>query len=359
MKSFVKVTIFLIIPMIAAVLWISGSFVTKIQPGEAKAYQVKRVPVKIMKVISANQRKLIKNGTVIAYRTVAVSTRIMGTVKKIYVKPLDKVKKGELLLRIDSSDLQNNINALKAVKNAAYNASVNAERRYSRFKKLYEKHAISKQRYEDIQLGYKVAENNLQAADSKMKAVEANIAYTKIRAPFSGIITKKLVDEGSLAEPGRPLLMIDQLPYKVMFNLNETQFSDNLLGQTINVNINGQMYNAKIDELSPTIDPATRTFQVKAVLDTENVKSGQYVKVIVNNPYAAKTLEIPINALTHWEDLNYVYKIQNKKAYLTLVRVGRRTKKKIRIIAGLKYGDIIAVSSINSLKDGSYIEIER
>ncbi len=359
MKSFIKVVVFLIIPMIVAVLWISDSFVTKIQPGEAKASSFKRVTVKVAKVSYVSQKKLIKSGMVIAYRTIAISTRIMGAVNKIYVKPLDKVKKGELLLKIDSSNLRNNIDALKAKRNAAYDVYVNALHKYVRFKHLYEKHAISKQRYENIQLGSKVAVNNLNAVTSQIKAMEANIAYTKVRAPFKGIITKKLVDRGSLAAPGKPLLVMDQLPYRVVFNLNEAKFSDDLLGQSIIVNVNGHMYHGKIDELSPTIDPITRTFQVKATLDAKNVKNGQYVKVIVDDPSAAKTLEIPASALTHWEDMNYVYKIQNGRAYLTLVRIGKRTQKNVEIIAGLEYGDTIAVGNISNLKDGSYIEIER
>ena len=125
------------------------------------------------------------------------------------------------------------------------------------------------------------------------------------------------------------------------------------------MNVNGHMYHGKIDELSPTIDPITRTFQVKATLDAKNVKNGQYAKVIVDDLSAAKTLEIPASALTHWEDMDYVYKIQNGRAYLTLVRIGKRTQKNVEIIAGLKYGDIIAVGNISNLKDGSYIEIER
>ncbi len=359
MKGVVKTVGFLVIPLTIAVLWISDSFNKRIEPGEVQAATtVKPIMVRIAIASPKNKVRLVRSGTIAAYRSAAISTRMMGEIKKIYVKPLDRVKKGDPLIKIDSVDLRNNIKALEAKKKAAYAAFVNAGNRYRRFKNLYAKHAISKQQFEDIELGYKVAKSNLDAIGSKIKAVKANLSYTTIRAPFSGIITKKLIDVGNMAAPGRALLMMDELPYQVVFNLDERLFSNSLLGKTVLVYAGIAGYKAKIVEISPTIDPATRTFELKATLPKNAfMKSGQFAKVILEKPNLYKTIEIPKRALVHWEDLDYVYKIKNGKAYLTLVRTGNTDGAKINIVSGLSLGDEIAITNLAMLHDGSAVEV--
>ncbi len=359
MKGLIRATLFLVIPLSLAILWISDSFVKRIEPGEVHAATtVKKIPVRIVSAGHKNISLLVKSGTIMAYRTAVISTRIMGEVKKIYVRPLDRVKKGAPLLEIDSAGLRNNIKALEAKKRAAYDSFVNAKNRYSRFSNLYHKNAVSKQQFEDIELGYNVARDNLKAITSKIKAVKSNLSYTTIKSPFSGIITKKLTDEGNMAVPGRALLVVDELPYQVRFGLGEMRFSRSLLGKNVLVYTGTAGYKAKIVEISPTIDPATRTFTVKATLPRGAfVKSGQFAKVVLKNLSLNKAIEIPKKALVSWEDLNYVYKIKNGKAILTLVRIGKSNGNEIDIEAGLSIGDEVAATNTTLLHDGSNVEV--
>ncbi|WP_291031320.1 efflux RND transporter periplasmic adaptor subunit, partial [Dysgonomonas sp. 37-18] len=150
------------------------------------------------------------SGEVTAKQTANISTRMMGYINKIYVKPGDKVASGQLLVSISSDDILAKKGQVQAMITEAEAAAKNAQRDYERFKTLRNQNSVSDKELENVALQNTSMNAKVQMARQQMNEVNAMLSYTNIRAPFSGVVTQKMVDEGSMANPGMPILTIEQ-----------------------------------------------------------------------------------------------------------------------------------------------------
>jgi Multidrug resistance efflux pump len=138
------------------------------------------------------------SGEVTAKQTANISTRMMGYVTKIYVKPGDKVASGQLLVSISSDDILAKRAQIQAMITEAEAAAKNAQRDYERFKTLRNQNSVSDKELENVALQNTSMNARVQMARQQMNEVNAMLSYTNIRAPFSGVVTQKMVDEGAL-----------------------------------------------------------------------------------------------------------------------------------------------------------------
>ncbi|MFN3681418.1 MAG: efflux RND transporter periplasmic adaptor subunit, partial [Nitrospira sp.] len=134
-------------------------------------------------------------GLVAAVYQATLSSRIQGTIDTLLVREGTAVSKGQPVIRLDSRDVEAEL--ARAVAEVE-----NARAHLDRMNQLFERDAVSKQEMENAVRAYKVAEAN-------RKAVEAQLSYTVVRAPFDGVITEKFVEAGELASPGQPLLRME------------------------------------------------------------------------------------------------------------------------------------------------------
>jgi RND family efflux transporter MFP subunit len=150
------------------------------------------------------------SGRVESEQTAYISTRVMGAIEKIHVREGDKVLAGQLLVSISNQDLMaRRVQAEAAVAEAEAAWNV-AQKDQQRFKTLFEQQSVSPKELENVTLQARSAQSRYESATQMLRELEVSLGYTRLKAPFSGVITRKMVDEGSMANPGMPLLILEQ-----------------------------------------------------------------------------------------------------------------------------------------------------
>jgi RND family efflux transporter MFP subunit len=158
-------------------------------------------------------------GQVVADQRAEISSRIMGRVLKVYVKEGECVKAGRLLVSIDESDVQAQVNAIEQQRKQAEKVYESALVQYEAVKKTYERYsallnqsAITQQEFDQVKAQFESAKAQVEQAKAGIEALKAqksaivsNLAYANLTAPFDDCVVQKNVDVGDLAVPGQPL----------------------------------------------------------------------------------------------------------------------------------------------------------
>jgi len=310
-------------------------------------------------------------GTVKALRIGAVSSKAMGTVTSMTVREGQRVKKGQTLLTIDDSDIAEKAAAAEAgLKEARYGlesarkTAELAEATYQRYSKLFEANALSRQEFEGITLQRDTAALNLAAMEETVKRAEAAAAearvyrgYAKVAAPFDGVVSEKRIEVGSMAAPGVPLIIIeDDSAFVLEASLDGRHAGYVRAGTGISATISGRQYPATVTEVVPSIDPATRTFLVKASIKGEGLRTGLYAKVAVPGA-PRRSLVVPASSIVARGQLTGVYTVDDRGVVsYTLVRAGARRGDEVEILSGLREGDRIISKGTASAFDGGLLE---
>ncbi|MCB0358720.1 MAG: efflux RND transporter periplasmic adaptor subunit [Bdellovibrionales bacterium] len=285
-------------------------------------------------------------GTVQAKLDANIEARVSGTVKRIAVAEGAAVQAGELLLELQADELQARLRQAQA-------AADQARKDRARLKQLFEAGGIPRQEYEN-------AETRAQVAQAAVQEAQTLAGYTIIQAPFAGMITRKLVDEGDQALPGKPLLRIEAADvFRFESDVSESIAMRVQLGESVRIVLAGsdEELIGTVEEISPTTDPGTRTRRVKFALATAPlVRSGQYGHALI--PLDRRpTVAVPADAVVERGQLEVAFVIRDGKALLRLVRTGKRTDGKIEILSGLSEGEVIATSHVGELRDGASVEV--
>ena len=229
-----------------------------------------------------------------------MTSRYMGYVKKMAVSEGDIVKKGQLLYEIDSKEIESAERqvdlgisqarlALQMNKNQYNNVLTNL----ARHERLYRKKMVSKYEFETLQLAAKnlkdmvtIAEEQVEQAEAKKEEVLNQYNYLKISAPNDGVIVAKRINEGEMAIPGMPALVLTDLSrLKIVAEISETQLKDISLGKEVSIQIPsmGLVTTGKISSIIPNSNPMTHKFKIKIKFDPKDrsVYPGMYAKILI------------------------------------------------------------------------------
>lgn len=210
-----------------------------------------------------------------------LSSRVNGTISKVFVEDHQKVKAGDVLAQIDTSDYSNAKTAAFA-QASALEARVNEARvNFSRAEELIKNQAISKERFDKALADYRDLDAKLKAAKSFAEQAGLNESYTKIIAPNDGIIARKSVEPGQFVSTGQPLFgFVAENKRWVVANLKETELQEVRLGQTVNIHVDalsGQKFIGKVVSIAPS------TGAVFSLLPPDNA-TGNFTKVVQRIP---------------------------------------------------------------------------
>lgn len=276
-----------------------------------------------------------------------LSSRIQGMIDKLLVREGTNVSKGQLLIRLDSRDLQADL--------ARANAEVeNAKTHLDRMNQLYATDAVSKQEMENATRGYRVAE-------ADRKAVEAQLSYTTVRAPFDGVITEKKVEAGELASPGQPLLkMEDPQRLRLEATVAEGDLKSVSGGDKIQVVIDAlgaQALIGTVSQILPAGDPQTHTFMVKVDLpNIAGLKTGMFGRFFLDKG-VTQTILVPLAAVIARGELSSLYVVGTDRiARLRWVKLGRRYEKQVEILSGINEGERVVMDGSRGI-DGATVQV--
>lgn len=281
------------------------------------------------------------SGTLQAVERATISARVAGQVAKLPVQIGSKVKKGDLLVKLSAEE----INA--RVRQAGVQLE-QARRNHERESKLLKVNASTKEMV-------KTLEEQVQSSEAVYREAKTMLGYTEVKAPFAGTVTDKLVEVGDLAAPGGALLKLEQgrdlevviqVPEALSRNLN----LDSRLPLTVPAA--GLEFEARVREISPSVDPASRTTQVKLTLpEKPGLRSGQFARVSLVDGKST-TLLIKSTAVRQNGQMQQVFVTEEGKARMRLVRTGAETDGRIEILSGLRAGDQVVIDPPATLRDG-------
>lgn len=284
-------------------------------------------------------------GTVRAKLAARVESKVSGRIAHLLVSPGQGVKKDDTLIIIDAAEIQAKMDQANAM-------LAQAQKDYDRLRPLLATNAISKQDFD-------AADAKLRVAKSSVAEADTMLGYTKITAPFDGIITRKIVDVGDFAMPGKPLLEMES-PAQLRFEADvpEALIEQVKLGDALRVKLNARAasFSATVAEIAPVADPGSRTYLVKLDLPkNDGLRTGQFGRVRVPLGMSTTPL-VPASAVTQNGQMELVTVVSDGRAHLRIVKTGRRDDGYVEIISGLDAGEQIVVEGI--AKDGQFVEVK-
>lgn len=344
---------------LSAFLLLSTGCSDKIKPAQV---EVKRPVVSGVTVKSVSQERLPElyetTGTVKSKTTSVVSAKIMGVINQITVKEGDFVKKGDVIISLDDSDIALRVkSASKALDVARQNKSL-AETTLARYQSLYDEKALSGQELDQMKTQRNIASLEYERAEAMFQEANVHLGYTKITAPITGIVSSKKADVGSMAMPGQPLLVIEGTDsYQVEASVDESLFKQIKIGHPVTMSIDalGKDISATITEIVPSIEPSSRSFIVKIATQSTGIKPGQFVRVKI--PIGSKdVILVPSKAIAQKGQLTGVYAIGDKNIITyRLVKLGKSIGSNVEVLSGLKPGEKIIVDGVSHAVDGGVL----
>ena len=309
------------------------------------------------------------SGEVTAKQTANISTRMMGYINKIYVKPGDKVASGQLLVSISSDDILAKKGQVQAMITEAEAAAKNAQRDYERFKTLRNQNSVSDKELENVALQNTSMNAKVQMARQQMNEVNAMLSYTNIRAPFSGVVTQKMVDEGSMANPGMPILTIEQNgELQVIASIPENYIQDVKVGDVAKMELKslGITIDGKVSELSPSAFRTGGQYSMKLAIDSkdkENIRPGMYVNILIPNKTSeniTSKIMLDKSSIVYRDQLTGVYVIDDQsQANLRWIRLGKTIGNQVEILSGLSQNDKIVSKAEGKLYNGVKVSVNK
>jgi RND family efflux transporter MFP subunit len=300
-------------------------------------------------------------GTTVAFQTASVGSKLMSRVTEAPAREGDRVRKGDVLVRLDSQDLSARRRQAEAGLEEARSALENAALTLRRIQALYDQKATPKRNLDDARTGHARAQAAARAAEAGLKEVDATLAYSAVRAPFDGVVVKKRVEAGDVAAPGAPLLVVeDPGRMKVVARVSEGEAEALCAGGAAFVEIEAagqRRLPCTVARIVPAADPASRTFDVEVVLDNADgrLRSGQFARLLIESGERRAVL-VPKAGLVRQGQLEGVYVAEGGVARLRWVRVGRDHGDRAEVLSGLSGGERVIVTGLDRLRDGDRIK---
>ncbi|PID70942.1 MAG: efflux transporter periplasmic adaptor subunit [Flavobacteriales bacterium] len=299
------------------------------------------------------------SGRVEAVNSANLSTRIMGTVNKVNVKIGDKVRKGQLLLSINSADMSAQLAQVNAKITEAEAAFENAKKDYERYTSLFSEESASQKELDDITAHYNMAKARLTAAKQMKNEVNAQFSYANIKAPFNGVVVNKFVKAGDIANPGMPLLEIESPgEFQVVAMVPESEIATIKAKTNVKVVLKSldTTITGKVSEVSTSAKNTGGQYLVKVALDKTdaNLFSGMFVTVQFpeNNNNNALVL-LPESAIIKQGQLTGIYTVSSQNtAILRWIQLGRNYGEKVQVLSGLEFNEPFILSAEGKLYNG-------
>jgi len=309
-------------------------------------------------------------GVVRARVSAVISSRLPGTISGMSVQEGDRVRKGQLLIRLDARENQANeasaaagIEEARRGLNEALARKQLADVTQERFQKLFNEQAVTRQEFDVKQTERELAAQGLARAEARLgqaregaKAAAAVADYTRIVAPISGVVTGKQAALGGTVFPGQPLMTIEnEGQYQLEFAMPESLAAKVKPGSSVQVTLDavGSAFTAPIAEVVPAVDPATRTFTAKINLNQKGLKSGMFGRGGVSSGTGGIGLTVAKKAVFEQGALTSVWVLdKDNMARMRLVKIGKTVGDRLEILSGLSEGERVAVEHTEKITEG-------
>jgi RND family efflux transporter MFP subunit len=284
-------------------------------------------------------------GTVRARLRATIEAKTSGRITDLPVVLGQKVKAGELIARLDAPEIKARLDQAEA-------SLEQAGRDSKRMSALFSQQAVALADSE-------AADSRYQVAKGVVAEARAIMEFAEILAPFDGVVTRKWVDVGDQAAPGKALVDIED-PSKLRLEADVPEAIASRIKQdarmTIRVGQSTVDLSGTIAEIAPIADPTSRTFRAKLDLPASpGLMLGQFARLLV--PVGEYTsMCVPASAVVQRGQMELLFVVENRHAWLHLVKTGRRMNEETEILSGLDSGDSVVIDNPQLLADGQPLQ---
>jgi membrane fusion protein, multidrug efflux system len=372
------------------------------ETAQARAGDVAAKPVKIEAVrLDSVRRSVDVVGTLAAVDQVTISSEADGRVRRILADLGDRVTAGQVLVELDSEKQQYTYEQQQAALArtlAQYGAAdpehlpeiektadvqkanadlVQATQAFDRASELFKRTLISQQALDDAKaalqsaratydVALQTAKNlraGIQASQATMKLAARQLRDTAIRAPFDGYIEKRLVNLGELVRAQMPVMAVVRLdPMKVVAEIPEKMTPWISDGRPVELRVDAypeRAFAGKVTRISPAVNTATRAFSFEAVVPNADaaLKPGTFARVHVEIGKIDEVLTLPYAAIQYRYGVNRIFVVAGDKLTVRELTLGERLGDRIEIMSGVKQGERVAITDVDTLNEGLRVSI--
>jgi RND family efflux transporter MFP subunit len=348
------------------VLWLSllgasAALIAGCHGGESAATPAATQTVEARIVESQQQQVplgLSSTGTVHARESAVVSAQVMGRIQQVLVHEGDSVRAGQTLVVLDDAALHASVEQAQAGVKAAQNAQVAAQTNAAlaastldRYKQLQSEKSVSPQEMDEVSRRAEAAAANLEAVRAQTDAARAQengartmMSYTRLVAPFAGVVTARMADPGTMAAPGVPLLQVDQAgALQLQASVDESAISAIHKGMKVPVAIDGGSPGnlaGTVAEIVPAADPSSHSFLVKIDLPSSTqMRAGMYGTAMFANG-TMQAILIPRSAVVSRGSLSCAYVLDSQGiAQLRYLTLGSPQGDLVEVLSGVSAGE--------------------
>lgn len=289
------------------------------------------------------------SGSIEANEQVEIRSEVSGIVEGIYFQEGSNVAKGQVLFKVNDSELRAQLRQAQTKQGLA---SENERRA----KLLLTKEAISQEEYD-------ISSADFRSAQSQSQIIQAQIAKTSIKAPFSGKIGLRSISPGTYITPTilvANLVNISKL--KITFSIPEKYATQVKVATNLSFTVSGSetKYSAKVYAIEPGVDTNTRTLQIRAIAENKNgaLIPGSYANVELPLDKLKDAIVVPTEAIIPVQNGKKVFISENGKAKEVMVETATRTDASIVVLSGLKAGDTVITAGVMSLKADAPVKVK-
>ncbi|MBK7870669.1 MAG: efflux RND transporter periplasmic adaptor subunit [Saprospiraceae bacterium] len=314
---------------------------------------LEEIPVKVTTVEqSTSSEAVTATGSVESDSEARLSFKTGGVIDRILVDEGSSVKKGQLLAKLNLTEIQAQVTqAQEGVKKA--------ERDLQRAQNLYRDSVATLEQVQNATTALNVAKENLQIA-------QFNLSYSEIRAPIAGKILKKLMNEGELTSPGNPVFMMHAASpgdWIVKAGLTDKDFVRLKIGDRATLSFDAypnQNFTARVSELPQSADPMSGLYPVEFKFDTQGKKFtyGMFATLKIDGLKNGSYLSVPVDAIIEGNGANaFVFVPNGDKVQKVPVRVAFIRNEKVMISSGIQPGTQVIIDGSAYLTEESLIKV--
>lgn len=310
-------------------------------------------------------------GTLAPKFSADVKSEVTGTVTAVYVTEWVPVRRGDRLARLDTSEAEAGIAALKAIEAQARVAETRARREYDRAEQLTQYGLITPQGLDEAKSAIEAAEAGTAAASAQIRTAEARLAKSLLTSPIDGVVALRAVNVGDRVEnmgSGDPLFrIVDNRLLDLTVSVPSSRLASVQVGQVLEFATNalpGQTLTGKVMFINPAIDPASRS--AKVVVEVPNrdglLKGGSFVKGRIVVASRTDVLQVPREALLNWnveQQTAEVFVVQGDQADVRVVKTGTSNGLAVEVVSGLQAGEQVVTRGGFALQAGDKVAVAK
>lgn len=293
------------------------------------------------------------DGTVEAVNQGTVAAQTSGRVAEILYDVNDFVPAGAVIMRLRATEQQAGLKQAEAALQEVSARELEAQTRYKRIADMYERQVVPKATFDEVTAARDSAVARLAAARAALDSAKEGVSYTEIRAPYAGVVTKRLVEPGETVHSGTPLMSGLSLQYlRVAVDVPQSSIDAIRRIKQAAVYIDGRRIEVGKLTVFPEAAKPSNTFRARLELpeNAADLYPGMFVKVgFVTG--TARRLLVPRRSVVERGEVTAVYVVNGEnRASLRQVRLGRRFEQEVEVLAGLSDGERVALDPVAAMK---------